>query len=335
MRRVLNACFSCKKRNQLPIAQKMADLPPERVASQEPPFTYVGVDCFGPFHVKRGCCLEKRYGVHFTCLTISAVHVEIAHSLDTSSFVNALRRFIARRGVPQEIRSDNGTNFTSADKELRTAIGKWNREMIKEFLQQKEILWVFNPPTASHMGGVWERMIRSVRKILNAVLKEQNLTEESLVTLMCEVEAILNSRPLTKISDDPSDLQALTPNHLLLLRAGPSFLPGMFSREDQYTNKQWKQVQYLSDVFWKRWTREYLPMLQERMKWRSFRRNLSVGDIVLVVDDSSPRCLWPLGRVLEVFPNKHDGCVRVARVKTKSGSLLRPISKLCLLEFAK
>ena len=335
VRRVLNACFTCKKRNQLPMAQKMADLPPERVASQEPPFTYVGVDCFGPFHVKRGRCLEKRYGVLFTCLTIRAVHVEIAHSLDTSSFINALRRFIARRGVPQEIRSDNGTNFTSADKELRTAIGKWNREMIKEFLQQKEILWVFNPPTASHMGGVWERMIRSVRKILNAVLKEQNLTEESLVTLMCEVEAILNSRPLTKISDDPSDLQALTPNHLLLLRAGPSFPPGTFSREDQYTNKRWKQVQYLSDVFWKRWTREYLPMLQERMKWRSFRRNLSVGDIVLVVDDSSPRCLWPLGRVLEVFPNKHDGCVRVARVKTKSGSLLRPISKLCLLEFAK
>ena len=166
--------------------------------------------------------------------------------------------------------------FTSADKELRTAIGKWNREMIKEFLQQKEILWVFNPPTASHMGGVWERMIRSVCKILNAVLKEQNLTEESLVTLMCEVEAILNSRPLRKISDDPSDLQALTPNHLLLLRAGPSFPPGMFLREDQYTNKRWKQVQYLSDVFWKRWTREYLPMLQERMKWRSFRRNLSV-----------------------------------------------------------
>ena len=121
--------------------------------------------------------------------------------------------------------------------------------MIKEFLQQKEIFWVFNPPTASHMGGVWERMIRSVCKILNAVLKEQNLTEESLVTLMCEVEAILNSRPLTKISDDPSDLQALTPNHLLLLRAGPSFPPGMFLREDQYTNKRWKQVQYLSDVF--------------------------------------------------------------------------------------
>ena len=126
VRRVLNACFSCRKRNQLPTTQKMADLPHERVASQKPPFTYVDVDCFGQFHVKRGRCLEKRYGVLFTCLTITAVHVEIAHSLDTSSFINALRRFIARRGVPQEIRSDNGTNFTSADKQLRQAIGKWN-----------------------------------------------------------------------------------------------------------------------------------------------------------------------------------------------------------------
>ena len=237
--------------------------------------------------------------------------------------------------MPQEIRSDNGTNFTSADKELRQAIAKWNQVMIKVFLQQKEILWVFNPPTASHMGGVWERMIRSVRKIFSAVLKEQNLTEESLIKLMCEVEAILNSSPLTKISDDPNDLQALTRNHLLLLRAGPTFPPGMFSREDQYSYKRWKQVQYLSDVFWKRRTREYLPLLRERMKWRSFRRNRNVGDIVLVVDNSSPRCLWQLGRVLEVLPNKHDGCVRVARVKTKSGPLLSPINKLRLLEFAR
>ena len=154
VRRVLNACFSCRKRNQLPMTQKMADLPHERVASQEPVFTYIGVDCFGPFHDKRGRCLEKRHGVPFTCFTIRAVHVEIAHSLDTRFFINALRRFIARRGVPQEIISDNGINFMSADKELRQANGKWNQEMIKEFLQQKEILWVFNPPTASHIGGV-------------------------------------------------------------------------------------------------------------------------------------------------------------------------------------
>ena len=216
VRRVLNACFICRKRNQLPMTQKMADLPHKReLLLKSHHLRTLAWTVLGRF-------------------TLSAV----AHSLDTSSFIKALRRFIARKGVPQEIRSDNGTNFMSVDKELRKAIAKWNQVMIKVFLQQKEILWVFNPPTASHVGGVWERMIRSVRKIFSAVLKEQNLTEESLIKLMCEVEAILNSRPLTKISDDPNDLQALTRNHLLLLRAGPTFPPGMFSREDQYSYKR-------------------------------------------------------------------------------------------------
>ena len=165
--------------------------------------------------------MEKRYGVLFTCLTVRAVHIEVAHSLDTSSFINALRRFIARRGMPQVIRSDNAFNFTSGENELWDAIGNWNQAKISEFLLQKEVRWVFNPPAASHMGVIWERMIRSVRKVLNDLLKDQSSKDERLCTLMCDVQAILNSRPLTKVSDDASDLQALSPNHLLLLRAGP------------------------------------------------------------------------------------------------------------------
>ena len=151
--------------------------------------------------------MEKRYGVLFTCLAVRAVHIEVAHSLDTSSFINALRRFIARRGSPRVIRSDNDTNLTSGERELREAIGGWNKSKIGEFLLQKEVRWVFNPPAASHMGGIWERMIRSVRKVLNALLKNQSPNDEGLSTLMCEVEAILNSRPLTKVSDDPNDLK--------------------------------------------------------------------------------------------------------------------------------
>ena len=334
VRRVLSSCFDCKRRLQSPDSQKMSDLPYERVTPGEPPFTFVGVDYFGPFYVKRGRCMEKRYGVLFTCLAVRAVHIEVAHSLDTSSFINALRRFIARRGSPRVIRSDNGTNLTSGEKELREAIGGWNKSKIGEFLLQKEVRWVFNPPAASHMGGIWERMIRSVRKVFNALLKNQSPNDEGLSTLMCEVEAILNSRPLTKVSDDPNDLQALSPNHLLLLRAGPECPPGIFAKNDQFTQKRWRQVQYLSDMFWKRWTKEYLPSLQKRMKWSEFRRNIDAGDLVLVVDDSTPRCSWPLGRVLKIYPNKDDGLVRVAQVKTKSGTFLRPITKLCVLECA-
>jgi len=115
----------------------------------------------------------------------------------------------------------------------------------------------------------------------------------------------------------------------VLDRSGP---PGIFAKNDQFSQKRWRQVQYFSDMFWKRWTKEYLPSLQKRMKWSEFRRNVDAGDLVLVVDDSTPRCSWPLGRILETYPNKDDGLVRVAKVNTKSGTFLRPVTKLCVLE---
>ena len=202
----------------------MSDLPYERLTPGQPLFSFVGVDYLVPFYVKRGRCVEKRCGVLLTCLTVKAVHIEVAHSLDTSSFVNAFRRFITRRGSPGVIKSDNGTNLTSGGKELREAIGGWNEAKIGEFLLQKEVRWVFNPPAASHMGVIWERIIRSVRKVLNALLKNQSPNDEGLSILMCEVKAILNSGPLRKVSDDPNDLQALSPNHLLLLHVDWSAL---------------------------------------------------------------------------------------------------------------
>ena len=114
--------------------------------------------------------------------------------------------------------------------------------------------------------GVWERCIRTVRKVMNALLKEQVLDDEGLSTLMCEVESIVNSRPLTKVSDDPRDLEALTPNHLLLLRSNSTLPPGLFRKEELYSRRRWRQVQYLSDVFCRRWLKEYLPSLQERQR---------------------------------------------------------------------
>ena len=197
----------------------MADLPEDRVTPGKSPFCYVGVDCFGPFMVKSSRSIVKRYGVLFTCLSIRAVHIEVAHTLDTDAFINALRRFIARRGKPVQMRSDNGGNFVKGDKELIEAIRKWNQEQIHDFLLQNSVDWKFNPPAASHMGGIWERTVRSIRKVLKGLLKEQTVTDQGLATLMCEVEAILNSHPLTKVSSDPKDAEAITPNHLLLLRS--------------------------------------------------------------------------------------------------------------------
>ena len=312
----------------------MANLPHDRVTPSLPPFSFVGVDCFGPFEVRRGRSIVKRYGVIFTCLNVRAIHIEVASSLDTDSFIHALRRFIARRGQPKEIRSDNGGNFVKGEKELRETIDEWNQSQIHEHLLQQNVQWLFNPPAGSHHGGVWERCIRTVRKVMKALVKEQILDEEGLSTLLCEVEAIVNGRPLTKLSDDPRDAAPLTPNHLLLLHAGTTTPPGLFQRNEIYVRRRWRQVQYLADVFWRRWTREYLPSLQQRQKWGKESRNLEVGDVVLILNESTPRSSWPLGRILDVYHNKQDGLVRSVKLKTSTSVIIRPVDKLVLLEAA-
>jgi len=330
VRAELNGCYQCRKRATQVCTQKMADLPADRVTPNKPPFTYVGVDYFGPFMVKQGRSLVKRYGCLFTCLTTRAVHLEVACSMDTDSFINALRRFICRRGPPEILRSDNGSNFVGAERELRQALNNLSQVQIAECLRQKEITWIFNPPAASHMGGVWERMIRSVRRVLGLLMKEQTLSDETLLTLMCEVESTLNSRPITVVSEDPSDMEPLTPNHLLMMRGSPAPAINEVDRRDTY-RRRWKQVQYLSALFWRRWIREYLPALQQRHKWNDAKPNLKVNDVVIVADETMPRNVWPIGRILAVFPGD-DGLVRSVQVKTATSVLTRPVSKLCLLE---
>ena len=158
--------MTCRKRDAKIGSQLMADLPEDRLTPDKPPFTYVGVDYFGPLYVRQGRSQVKRYGCVFTCLAIRAIHVEIAHSLDTSSFINCLRRFICRRGIPELIRSDNGTNFVGGAREMTEALQDWNQKKIGDYLCQRGISWKFNPPLSPHMGGVWERQVRTIKKIL-------------------------------------------------------------------------------------------------------------------------------------------------------------------------
>ena len=331
VRRIIGKCIFCRKRAARLGQQIMAPLPENRLRYDEAPFSYTGVDYFGPVFVKSGRSLHKRYGCIFTCLSCRAVHIEIAHSLETDSFLCALMRFISRRGKPKEISSDNGTNFKGGDKELRDAIKQWNSKRISDFMLQRNIEWNYNPPTASHMGGAWERLIRSIRHVLKAVLDEQRITDESLVTAIAEVEKILNDRPLTSVENQPDDLRPLTPNQVLLLRSNSSLPPGLFSKEDCYGKRRWRQAQYLANLFWRRWMREYLPSLQARQKWTSQRRNFAVNDLVLIGGDNVPRGQWPLARIVETFPDKH-GHVRSVRVHTASGDFVRPVTALCLLE---
>ena len=325
VRRVLRTCTSCKKRQAKPLEQEMADLPADRVTPDQPVFSSVGVDLFGPFYVKRGRAEVKRYGVIFTCMATRAVHIEVADSQSTDSFINALRRFSARRGPVRLIRCDNGTNFVGAEKELKAELERLKQTQVHEALLKHGIEWRFNPPTASHFGGAWERQIRTIRKILNSLLTQQTLDDDGLHTLMCEVESILNSRPLTSVSTDSRDCEPLTPNHLLLFRGGHT-APGVFTGDDVYT-KRWRKIQYLTDSFWKRWRGQYLPLLQTRQKWNVRQKNLSPGDVVLMVDEALPRGQWPLAKVEEVVKD-HKGLVRQAVVRRGTTLLRRPAVKL-------
>ena len=327
----LSGCVICKRYGARPAQQLMAELPAERLDDSTPPFTNVGVDFFGPFDVKVGRSKVKRYGCIFTCLVSRAVHLELANSLDTDAFINALRRFVARRGQPKLFISDNGTNLHGGERELREVIRKMKGEEIEDFCNTRGFQWKFNPAHASHFGGVWERLIRSVRRVLNGVLCQQRLTEDVLATALAEVENILNSRPLTDMSYDPTDAEPLTPNHLLLLREGPPApVDNITDKALSYGKKRWLQAQYLASLFWTRWRREYLPLLQRRNKWTTPKENVMVNDIVLLVDEISPRGKWPLGRVLEVRRSK-DGKVRSVDVKVNNNILKRPIAKLCIV----
>ena len=329
--RILRTCLVCRRVNSKPLTQRQGELPVERISAGQPPFTYTGVDCFGPFAVT---CMKrpvKRFGCIFTCLSSRAAHIEVLHSLDADAFINALMCFMSRRGAPKKIFSDRGTNFQRANKDIRAATQSWyTHDKCREALHRRDIEWVFQPPAASHMGGVWERQIRSIRKILASIIGTQRIDDDRLRTLFCEVEATLNSRPLTAAPGAASDPEALTPDHLLRVGAGLRLPLEDLSPMDVF-RRRWTHAQALADRFWRRWKSEYLHTLRMRQRQIEPTRNLRAGDLVLLTDPHLPRNQWRLGRVTEVFPGA-DGLVRKARVRTASGSLLRPVVKLCLLE---
>ena len=225
--------------------------------------------------------------------------------------------------------SDNGSNFVGADRELRNAVQQLESFEMHNAMLKRSIVWNFNPPAASHQGGVWERVIRSVRKVLYSLVADCVLNDESLHTFIVKVERILNNRPITSLSDDPRDCEPLSPKTLLCGAVDADEPLGVFVKADGY-RKSRKLVQNLADQFWFRWRRMYVPILQSRQKWLKPRRNLVVGDLVLIADESK-RGNWPKAIVQEVFPDK-EGLVRRVRVGTAGSSMTRDVRKLCLIE---
>ncbi|XP_021966036.1 uncharacterized protein LOC110861240 [Folsomia candida] len=332
VKKAQQSCQACKNYKAKPSPPEMGQLPAARLDSHVIPFHRTGLDYFGPIEVTVKRSREKRYGALFTCLVTRAVHLEIAHSLSTDSCILAIRRFIGRRGCPVHLYSDNGTNFRGAHNELKTALQEISQPQMQNECATRGITWHWNPPSAPHFGGSWERLVRSVKTALGKVLLQKNLKDESLYTLLVEAEHVVNSHPLTHVSIDPDDPEALTPNHFLLGRSSNPQPAGNFSPTDLTSYKQWRATQELANKFWRRWIQEYLPTLLRREKWDLPTTPIEEGDVVVEVNATLDRNQWPLGKVVKTFPG-HDGIVRVVDIKMSNGKQYRrPVAKLCVLD---
>ncbi|XP_051159838.1 uncharacterized protein LOC127280693 [Leptopilina boulardi] len=327
LKSIRTKCKLCKLRREKPKTPRMGMLPEVRTAYHERPFTNCGLDYFGPLYVTVGRRREKRWGALFTCLSTRGIHLEIVHSLSADSAIMALRRMMSRRGQPSVIFTDNGTNFVGASREIKTAFTEMEKNQQLQFAAENKIKWVFTPPIAPHMGGAWERLVRSVKVSLRAILTEQAPKEELLSTLFAEVEHCINSRPLTHVSLDPQEKEALTPNHFLIGSSSGKAICARFRGVTECTKSQWLKAQRLADQFWERWLKEYVPTMIARQKWTEETDPLEVGDVVLVAHPQETRSSWPRGIIEAVYPGP-DGRIRVVMVKTARGKFRRPTTGL-------
>ncbi|XP_075157769.1 uncharacterized protein LOC142231036 [Haematobia irritans] len=336
IRQCIRTCKICtiykhKIRNQI-----MAALPPERCV-YSPPFTNTGIDFAGPFEIKtsrlRNARLEKGYAVVFVCFSTRAIHLETCSSLTSDAFLAAFDRFVGRRGYPAKVFSDNGTNFVGANRILVNEHKKFLQSAEKSLVDKYSVhgcSWHFIPPQAPHMGGLWEAGVKSMKVHLKKVAGNLKYTFEEFSTLLIRIESILNSRPISPISETPSDLIALTPGHFL--KGSPlTAIPEDYSDNISITNR-WQRLKVLQLQFAKRWKFEYISELQKRYKWKTSQHNLKENDFVIVKDDNLPPTEWKLGRVIKVFTG-NDSKVRVAEIRTQNGIITRPLIKLCILPY--
>lgn len=334
-RRTVNNCVRCRRLRGETLSPKMGSLPPQRLGTDYP-FISVGIDFAGPFLIKnrkgRGCRLIKCYLCLFVCLRYKCVHLEAVSDLTKDAFIMTLRRFIARRGKPNEIFCDNGTNFVAAAKDVGSFIQQM-QEPLSDFAGQQSIKFLFIPAYTPHFGGIWEAGVKSAKHHIKRVIGNSHLTFEEILTLFAQVEAILNSRPLCPLSSCPNDLLSLSPGHFIIgrpLTALPS--PNLGDVKESRLHR-YERLERIRQHFWQRWQKEYLSELQQRTKWRTNKANLNVGDMVLLAEDNAPPLSWRLGRVLRLITGS-EGIARVADVTTSRGCVRRSLVRLCKLPTA-
>lgn len=337
---IIRKCVLCFKAN--PVAEKyfMGNLPEFRV-NQYLPFFNTGLDYAGPLLIKdrstRGAKLTKAYICLFVCMSVKAIHLELVPDLTTECFLAALKRFIGRRGKPSNIYSDNAKNFVGANAQLRELgqLLEKQHHIITKRLAEDNIQWHFIPSRAPNFGGIWEAGIKRVKFHLKRILGEAHLTYEEFLTVLIQIESILNSRPLCPLNSTPDQLNPLTPAHFLIGRALSAIPEPSKLHIPQNRLKQYQRLQQLTEHFWVRWHREYLSELQCRVKWREKSQNfLKVGTLVLVKEDSSPVMRWHMGRIVDLHPGE-DKTIRVVTLKMNGSQVKRSVQKLCIFPFEK
>lgn len=239
LRFLISTCLTCRMRRARPIEPLMASLPKGRLAFRQRPFSHCGLDYFGPMYVKVKRSREKRWGALFTCLTTRAIYLEVAHSLNASSAIMALQRLSARRGSPSVIYSDNENNFRGLCTELSQEVAKINKNKQYKYALKNGMKWLFNPRDSPHMGGAWERLVRTVKIALHATLNDETTTDEVLLTVLAKIEHSVNSRPLTHVSIDSRDKEALTPNHFLIGTFSGAIKLSSFNEKPLCSRKDW------------------------------------------------------------------------------------------------
>ncbi|GBM50664.1 hypothetical protein AVEN_203992-1 [Araneus ventricosus] len=323
IKKIIKTCIICQRFSVKQPEIPEGTLPEDRVKNASI-FEVIGVDVAGPLIIKES---KKVWILIITCAVYRAVHLELLMSLSTDNFILALRRFIARRGRPSTIYSDNGTNFIGMDNSLKTI----NLRRLETSFTP--ITCKFIPPAAPWWGGFWERLIGLLKRILRKVLGRTSLNYQEMETVLCDCESQLNSRPLTYVSDDPDDLYPLTPYLFLkdIRNSVTADLDKIRSADKKELNKRLIYRKRLMSDLRIRFRKEYLSQLHQRSTIRTQVYKPKIGDIVLLWSENLKRIHWPLGRIRPIYASK-DGIVRRARIKTKSGIVIRPIRKLCPLE---
>ena len=342
VRRILHHCTLCRRfEGRSYETPRPPPLPAFRV-TEAPPFTFTGIDFAGPLYIKDTQGGQKKAWIClYTCCVVRAVHLDLVTDMSVQTFLRSFKRFTSRRGLPSRIVSDNGKTFRAAAKILKAV--STSGEASKYF-SEIGVQWVFNVPKAPWWGGLFERMVRSVKRCLRKIIGRASLSLDELLTAVIEVEAVVNSRPLTYVSSDDF-AEPLTPSHLLTGRRImnlPDRLRGEVSDDDVDQDVLGRRARHLSHVldrFWKRWKNEYLLELRSAHRHDRGKEDaspVSVGDLVVIHDDNQPRGFWKLGKVEQVMTGR-DGLargavVRVANKGRQATRLTRPIQKLFPLE---